>query len=112
MSVKFFPAIVDGNIVRPLLACACDAIAGPEILAARRCPACVATMALPNRDVLEVFDYLGLERRLAGDVGARELRARCEARLEVVPQTEYIRERARDLLVLAIAAAHNSIAWR
>lgn len=112
MSVKFFPAIVDGNIVVPLLACACDAIAGPEILAARRCPACVASLALPNRDVMDLFDYLGLERSLHGDIPAPVLRSLCESRLERVPHTEYIRERCRDLLVLAVACAHNSIAWR
>lgn len=122
MSADFRPTHADG---RPLVRCTCEDMT---------CPACRLTLNLNERNWRDLLDYLGLEIRPIGRIAAPRLAELCKRRLAMadvqsaVDSTEgygrggclvitggrpagYLRDRAEQLLKIALAAGDAWVSW-
>jgi hypothetical protein len=129
MSISFYPAIDTPEGTRPLLRCACDVIESERATA--RCAACLCTLNANNRNASDLLAYLGLDTLGEhGYIGAGRLRELCIRRLGMVeaeaelPTVQhgprhfedgrpawYLRERCKELLVIATTAGAFGVAW-
>lgn len=127
MSVTFYPAIVTGRDVRPLLRCACEQMRPTQV--EHQCAACLASLNVNNRNASDLLAYLGLEVRTHGHMEASKLVELCGYRLTMVHveaaiptvqrgnviecgrAEDYLPQHAHDLLVIATLARGMWVAW-